>query len=164
MSLFVLFYIEKGSGPAVVFARGTLMDCSMFEPQLAGLLHSYRKIAYNHRSRTELGQQSFTLDQLSDDCVELLDSLGIEKCLLAGMSMGGFMALNFALRYPQRLAGVVFIAAFPGAYAEELQKQFRTEFSKLDIDGPIPRTWAEWAAPLCFGATTLAQNKKLVKH
>jgi len=155
---------ETGSGPVVVFAHGTLMDHTMFDPQLAGLPDSYRKIAYNHRSRTELGQQPFTLDQLADDCVALLDALGIEKCVLAGMSMGGFMALNFALRYPQRLAGVVFIAAFPGAYAEELQTQFRAEFGKLDIDGTIPQAWAEWAAPLCFGTTTREKNKKLVSH
>ena len=157
-------YVETGSGPALVFAHGTLMDYTMFAPQQSGLPESYRKIAYNHRSRTELGQQPFTLDQLADDCVALLDALRIEKCVLAGMSMGGFMALNFALRYQQRLAGVVFIAAFPGAYTDELRTQFRAEFGKLDCDGNVPSAWAEWAAPLCFGATTLEKNRKLVDH
>ena len=93
-------YIEKGAGPAVVFSHGTLMDATMFDPQLDHLAErGYRAIAYNSRVLT--GEPAtHMLGDLVEDCRALLDDLGIQKCVLAGMSVGGFMALEFALAYP----------------------------------------------------------------
>ena len=45
---------ERGSGPAVLFGHGTMMDRSMFAPQLEGLADRYRVIAFDHRARAQL--------------------------------------------------------------------------------------------------------------
>ena len=84
-------YDERGSGPVVLLSHGTMMDRTMFADQLAGLGDAYRVVAFDHRARTELSVGPYTLDDLGDDCVELLDSLDAERCVLGGMSMGGFM-------------------------------------------------------------------------
>ena len=157
-------YIEKGSGPAVVFSHGTLIDATMFDPQLDHLAErGYRALAYNSRVLT--GEPApHTLSDLVEDCHALLDDLGIGKCVLAGMSVGGFMALEFALAYPERLNGLILIAATSKGYSAEEREAYHHQFDKLDVDGTVPRPFAEWVAPFCFGATTLARNKALADH
>ena len=65
----------------------------------------------------------------------LLDDLGIETCVLAGMSVGGLMALEFALTYPERLQGLIVIARHPRwpTPAEE-REQYHRQFDKLDVE------------------------------
>ena len=157
-------YSEKGSGPLVVFSHGTLMDAAMFEPQLDHLAErGYRALAYNSRVLTgEPGPH--TLDDLAEDCRALLDELGAARCVLAGMSVGGFMALEFALAHPERLAGLIVIAAASQGYTPEEREAYHGQFDKLDEDGPVPRAFAEWVAPFCFGETTQARNSALADH
>ena len=156
-------YFENGSGPAVVFSHGTLMDATMFAPQLDYLSSRYRAVAYN--SRVLVGPNIVhTLDDLAEDCRALLDQLKIETCVLVGMSVGGFMATAFALKYQRRLDGLVLIGAPSVAFSAEDQQAFRTKFSELDIEGMVPRYFAEWVAPHCFGETTRVRNKALVDH
>ena len=157
-------HIEKGAGPAVVFSHGTLMDSTMFDPQLDHLAErGYRAIAYNSRVLTG-APAAHTLGDLVEDCRALLDDLDIEKCVLAGMSVGGFMALEFALAHPERLNGLILIAATSKDYTAEEREAYHRQFDKLDIDGMVPRDFAEWVAPFCFGETTFASNKPLVEH
>ena len=157
-------HFEKGAGLAVVFSHGTLMDATMFDPQLDHLAErGYRAIAYNSRVLT--GEPApHTLGDLVEDCRALLDDLGIAKCALAGMSVGGFMALEFALVYPERLSGLIVIAATSKGYTAEEREAYHRQFDKLDVDGMVPRPFAEWVAPFCFGETTLKRNKALVDH
>ncbi|MCY4481028.1 MAG: alpha/beta fold hydrolase [Rhodospirillales bacterium] len=157
-------FIEKGSGPAVVFSHGTLMDATMFAPQLDHLARrGYRAIAYN--SRTLTGEPAaHTLADLVEDCRALLDDLGIQRCALAGMSVGGFIALEFALAYPERLCGLIVIAGTSKDYTPEEREAYHRQFDKLEVDGMVPRDFAEWVAPFCFGETTLKRNPALVEH
>ena len=156
-------YIEQGTGPAVVFSHGTFMDRTMFDPQVAALSNSYRTIAYN--SRVLAGPNvPHSLDDLADDCRDLLDRLQIATCVLVGMSVGGMMAMHFALRYQDRLDGLVLIDAFAYAFSPEEKTEFGERFGRLDRDGMVPREFAEWVAPLCFGETTQCDNPELLDH
>ena len=134
------------------------------DPQLDHLAErAYRAIACNSRVLT--GEPApHTLDDLVEDCRAFMDDRGIGKCVLADMLVGGFMALEFALAYPERLHGLIVIAATSLGYTAEEREQYHREFGKLGVDGMVPRTFAEWTAPYCFGATTLARNRPLVDH
>ena len=157
-------YIEKGSGHTVVFSHGTSMDATMFDPQIDHLAErGYRAIAYNSCVLTG-APAPHTLGDLVEECRTVLDDLGIGKCVLAGMSVGGYMALEFALAYPERLHGLIVIAASSLGYTAEERAQYHREFGTLDVDGMVPRAFAEWAARDTFGATTLARNNTLVDH
>ena len=146
-----------------VLVGQTLMDATMFAPQLEYLADRYRAIAYN--SRVLVGQNIVhTLDDLAEDCRALLDHMKIETCVLVGMSVGGFMATAFALKYQRRLDGLVLIGAPSVAFSAEDQEAFRAKFSELDVEGMVPRDFAEWVAPHCFGETTRVRNKALVDH
>jgi pimeloyl-ACP methyl ester carboxylesterase len=156
-------YVEQGSGPAVVFAHGTLMDHTMFAPQAAHLEDRYRVVSLNHRVLSG-NNVRHTLDDLVEDCREVLDALGIERCVLGGMSLGGFMAIPFALKYPERLDGLILMATTSSDYPKEEQEKFFANFGQLDIEGMVPPAWAEWVASYVWGETTMKQNRKLVDH
>jgi pimeloyl-ACP methyl ester carboxylesterase len=157
-------YVEKGSGPAVVFSHGTLMDKSMFDPQIDALADDYRVIAFDSRARTGPYNEPWKLRELADDTLRFLDELEIERCILAGMSVGAFMAIEFALTYLDRLDGLIVIDGMAQAYTPEEQEGFGHEFGNLDVDGLLPRSFAEWAAPFCFGEAAYRDTPELVEH
>jgi pimeloyl-ACP methyl ester carboxylesterase len=151
---------EAGTGPALLLGHGTMMDRTMFADQLVGLSDTYRVVAFDHRARTENWRGPYDLDDLADDVVALLGSLDIERCVLGGMSMGGFMALRFALRHHERLDGLVLIdtmAAAPISPHEEL-------FASLRDGGPLPESVVEWHADIVFGETTKEAQPELVER
>src|SRR5262249_47212120 len=155
---------EAGSGPAVVFNHGTLMDYTMFDPQLAFLAaNGYRAISQN--SRVLLGKaERHTLEDLADDTARLGERLGLTRYVVAGMSTGAFMAVDFALKYPDRADGFILIEGQACAYSEAEQNAFDAEFERFNVDGFVSRERAEWAAPFCFGEHTYAHNRGLVDH
>lgn len=154
---------DTGSGPAVLMAHGTLMDWTMFQPQIDALAGRNRVVAFNQRARIpDKYDMPYDLGMLAEDCARLMDGLGIERCVLLGMSMGGYMAMEFAIKYPDRLDGLIMVGSQVGAYSAEQQAAFNIEFDKFGADELTPRAMALWSAPLCFGATTLADREALV--
>src|SRR5246127_231698 len=95
-----------GTGPAVVFSHGFLMDHTMFDQQVAALTPEYRVIAWDERGHGGTRATGpFTYWDSAADALALLDHLGIERAVLAGMSQGGFLSLRAALAAPDRVRG-----------------------------------------------------------
>lgn len=153
---------EVGEGPPVLMAHGTMMDWSMFIPQIVALKNRNRVVAFNQRARTDAYDAPYSLADLAGDCRTIMDDLGIERCVLAGMSMGGFMAMEFARLFQERLDGLILIGSQIGVYSPEEQVLRGAEFDRFDIDGKVPRNLAEQAASFVFGATTIAERGDLV--
>jgi pimeloyl-ACP methyl ester carboxylesterase len=155
---------DRGEGPAVVFAHGTLMDRTMFDPQIDALNDDYRTVAYDLRARTDQYATEYDLYDLADDADALTDALDIDSFVLVGMSMGGFMALRFAERYPGQLEGVVLIDAIAGPHTDEEREQYR-ELSELAREqGEFSEFMVDVARNELFGATTLEENHDLTQH
>lgn len=98
-----------GDGPPILWSHGFLMDHTMFDPQVEGL-DGYRHIRWDERGfgATE-SRGSFTYWDSAEDAVALLDHLGIERAVLAGMSQGGFLSLRAALAHPERVRALILI-------------------------------------------------------
>ncbi|HWF73208.1 MAG TPA: alpha/beta hydrolase [Solirubrobacteraceae bacterium] len=156
-------YSERGSGPAIVCSHGTMMDRRLFEPQLAGLGHEFRVIAYDLRARGERGEEPYDLYDLADDFVGLLDGLAIERCVLVGMSMGGFMAVRAALRYPERVAGIVLLGSSALPYTPESRTHWEAHFGSVRDTQPIDAAFARADAEAHFSARTTDLDPELVE-
>ncbi len=105
-----LYYEDTGAGPeTIVFSHGLLWSSRMFAAQADHLKGRYRIIAYDHRGqgRSEVTPGGYDMDTLTADALALMDGLGIERCHFAGLSMGGFVALRLAARYPERLQSLI---------------------------------------------------------
>jgi pimeloyl-ACP methyl ester carboxylesterase len=153
---------DRGDGPPVVLCHGTLMDRTMFDPQLDALADDYRVVAYDTRARTDRYDESYDLYDLADDCVALMDAKGIDSCVLGGMSMGGFMALRFAERYPDRLEGLVLIDTTAGPHGEAEIEQYGEMIETTREAGEVPEQLAGVVKHILFGGTTNEENPGLV--
>ncbi|MFD0273314.1 alpha/beta fold hydrolase [Kitasatospora sp. NPDC127111] len=104
---------ESGTGTPLVLLHAFPLNASMWSAQLDALPgptgHDARVLAPDQRGfgGTELGAGEPSLDAVADDVALLLDAAGIDRAVIGGISMGGYVALAFARRHPQRLAGLL---------------------------------------------------------
>ena len=106
--------VSFGDGPRTLLATGGWTGSWELWQQPFELLTraGWRCVAYDHRGSGEspVDPRQITAEALADDVVGVLDALEIERCVLAGESMGGAIALLAAERQPERFAGLVLIA------------------------------------------------------
>lgn len=107
----IRFEDSGGEGPPVFLAHGFLMDREMFAPQVDALAPEFRVITWDERGfgETEFDGEPFTYWDSAQDCLGLLDHLGIDQAVLGGMSQGGFLSLRAALLAPERVRALVLI-------------------------------------------------------
>ena len=103
-----LYYERAGSGPAVVLLHGGNLDSRMWDDQFVPLSRMFTVIRhdirpYGRSAATEKGFSSV------EDLRALLDHLQIKRASLVGLSLGGRIAIDFTLAYPQRVDKLVLI-------------------------------------------------------
>ena len=81
----------------------------MWEPQAAQFAKRFRVLRYDVRGHgaTEETPPPYTIEQLADDVVDLLDRLGIDKVAYVGLSLGGMIGQALAVRHPHRIGRLV---------------------------------------------------------
>jgi 3-oxoadipate enol-lactonase len=118
---------EAGSGPLVLFLGGLGMTRNGFDPQLAALGSSYRCVAWDMpgfgASPLPPGGLSFPL--LADAAADVIDALGESRAHVAGLSLGGQIALHTALRHPDRVRSLALLDSSPA----------------FGLDGTDPEAW-----------------------
>jgi len=106
-----IYYIDVGqpTGPTIVLVHGFPLSHEMWTHQIEALKNVYRVVAFDLRGqgRSEGGDGQFTLEFLVDDLVALLDHLKINRPVLCGLSMGGYVSLRAVERNTQRVSGLI---------------------------------------------------------
>src|SRR5262249_35094124 len=109
-------YLDFGIGEPVVLLHGTLGDLWGYSNLIAELGSGIRALSYNQRDADpadESDAQPYDMADLADDCVALLDALGLETAHIVGSSFGGGVGLHVAARHPGRVRSLVVAAAPP---------------------------------------------------
>ena len=127
-----LHYRDSGPGhDAVVLLHGFPFTSELWEPQVHELARRYRLIAPDFRGFGDSGLPGpYSLDRLADDIAEILSDLGLERVVLGGLSMGGYVAFAFYRRHPEYLLGLILSDTRPEADSEET-KQNRARMAAL---------------------------------
>jgi pimeloyl-ACP methyl ester carboxylesterase len=148
-----IYYEDTGGdGYPVVFAHGLLMDHEMFAPQVEARVSECRCITWDARchGQTETTDDPFTYWDLADDLKGLLDHLGIERAAIGGMSQGGFVALRFALRYPERVAALLLIDTQAGVEDPDKAATYEVMLDVWEAEG-LNDQLAETIAAIILG-------------
>jgi pimeloyl-ACP methyl ester carboxylesterase len=116
----VLFYEVAGQGTPVVLIHGGQMDRRMWDPQFELFAKSFRVVRYDVRGYGRSATASLPYSDV-DDLAALLDDLKIPKAHLVGLSLGGRIAIDFAVVHPERVASLVAVA--PGLSGFPLRRK-----------------------------------------
>lgn len=115
----------RGS-PALLFIHGFPHDRTLWAQQLQGLAIQARCITPDLRGFGETTAAApYSMDQYADDLVALLDTLHVERAIVAGLSMGGYVAFALWRRHPRRVRGLVLCNTRPGADTDEGREKRR---------------------------------------
>jgi len=116
-----LHYEVGGKGYPLVFVHAYPLTLDMWGPQVEYLSRNFRVVTYDARgfgkSEAPPAPEAYSQETAIEDLFQLMKHLGIKKGCVIGLSMGGNIALNLALRHPEILHGVV--AADTGAGSDD---------------------------------------------
>ncbi|HSG45161.1 MAG TPA: alpha/beta hydrolase [Anaerolineales bacterium] len=107
-----LAYTHQGKGTSLVLLHGFPLDHHVWSEIVPLLENTFDLIIPDLRGfgRSTTVDTPYTMDNLASDITGLLDQLGVEKTVIAGHSMGGYVALAFARLYPEKVSGLGLIA------------------------------------------------------
>lgn len=101
----------RGDGPMLLLIHGGGEDAGMMSAQAADLAAAgYRVVTYDRRGTGRSGRDNWPgsgADQHADDAVVLLDTFGVDRATIVGVSSGGVIATNVAARHPDRVDHVL---------------------------------------------------------
>ncbi|HEX8968714.1 MAG TPA: 2-succinyl-6-hydroxy-2,4-cyclohexadiene-1-carboxylate synthase [Chloroflexota bacterium] len=167
------FHVEsEGAGPALLVLHGFTGSVRAWDDLRAELTSSARVIAIDlighGRSAIPVDVARYTLDWAAADLEALLDALGLERVDLLGYSMGGRLALHFALRAPQRLRRLILESASAGIdNPADRQQRARSDdalASRILVDG-VAAFVAEWEqVPLLLPAAHVSAQARAAQH
>ena len=110
-------YELSGKGKDLVLIHGFTDNLNMWFNQAPEFSKQYRVLRYDVRGfgQTEKAQGPYSMDLFADDLHELLKAIGLQSACILGYSMGGRIALEFCMKYPQEAAGLVLANSVVGA-------------------------------------------------
>ena len=97
--------------PVVVLSNSLGADRGMWDPQVPALAERYRVVTYDTRGhgRSPVPAGPYSIDDLTDDLVALLDRLDVRRASVVGLSLGGMTAMRLAARDPERVDRLVLL-------------------------------------------------------
>lgn len=145
-----IHYERRGNGPLLLLLHGIGSNSHAFRHQLAELSDEWTVVAWDAPGygRSDDPPAPFSLEDMADRAVALLDELGIERAHLLGVSMGGVVAQLAFHRHPQRVRSLILADTNAGGGAlPEPERSARVQ-QRLDaLERLGPRRMAEARAP-----------------
>jgi aminoacrylate hydrolase len=110
-----LWYETHGSGPPLMLVSGLGGAATFWTPHVAALSQRFTVVLHDHRGtgRSTLSEVIYSVEQMTDDAVQLMDGLDIARAHWVGHSTGGAMGQTLALTRPERLDRLVLSSTWP---------------------------------------------------
>ena len=158
-------YLDVGAGPVVLLLHGFPFDKSMWADQVNVLSAAgFRTVVPDLRGlgETKATTEISTMDDMARDAAALLDELKIENGIVCGLSMGGYVAFEFAHLFPSRVRGLVLAGTRAPADNEQEQAGREQQIQTMLRAGMVPISIATVSKLLA--PRTLADKPDVVKR
>jgi len=157
-------YLDEGAstGMPLIFIHGFPFNKEMWSTQLTALSDSHRCIAYDVRGHgdSEAGAAQFGIPQFADDLFSFMDALKIDKAVIVGLSMGGYIALHAIKKNPARIAGLLLCDTQCAADTQEGRDKRRKTIAFIQKNGL--EVYAEESLKNLFAPGSFQSNKEEV--
>jgi 3-oxoadipate enol-lactonase len=160
-----LCYDDVGEGSIpVIFLHGFPFDKSMWHSQIESLKSSHRVIAYDSRGfgKSRDHGTNLSIDQFSEDLIRFMDLLSIDKAVVCGLSMGGYVALNAQKRAPGRFEALILCDTQCVADTAEGKKKRYQSIEEINGDGI--KSFAEGFVERAFCKDSFTNKKEVVEQ
>lgn len=158
-----IHYEVAGEGPSIVLMHSFLCDATMWRHQVEPLTNAgWRVISIDMRGHGQSGPslQPFSVYDLADDVVAVLDDVAAREAVWCGLSIGGMMSLRAALRHPDRVRALVLADSDGGAEQPITKAKYVAMGAIQRAVGPKPLFAA--VDKLFFSPTTRRDRPDLV--
>jgi pimeloyl-ACP methyl ester carboxylesterase len=137
-----IYYESHGDGEPLLLIMGYGQYSALWAPLIRDLSPEYRVISFDNRGtgRSDKPDIPYTMKMMADDAKGLLDAIGVDSAHVFGMSMGGMIAQEFALSYPNKLISLILGCTHCGGIKMTLPSQealaflLGPEMAKLPIE------------------------------
>lgn len=146
-----IYYHERGNGAPLVLLMGFGADGTLWEKHVAVYEKHFRCILIDNRGvgKSDQPEGPYSTKMMAADTIAVMDDAGIDKASIAGISMGGAIAQEVALNYPERVTKLILVCTWPAfnSYAKavyenlkhvrsEVRQEFFMELLQLWIFAP----------------------------
>ena len=128
-----MYYESFGSGISLIFLHGSMGTGKVWKPYVPILSNDFNIILPDVRGhgKTENPGKEIDLHLIADDIAGLIDALKLEKPFLCGWSMGGDVSLDIAIRYPDRVSGLIV-----GGVTHRISETYVASLKAMGLEGP----------------------------
>lgn len=139
------------SGPPLVFIHGAGASHDMWKPQAEHFSKAYNVITYDLRGhqQSEGSDDNYTCELFADDLHQLIDRLGIQEPVIIGLSLGGMVAQEYAVKYKSNLKGLVLADTAVASALTPSDKMLKAVYPKFMVKWTIKRMsderYADWS-------------------
>lgn len=160
-----LFFETAGSinNPAIIFIHGFPFNHHIWDEQVKVLKENFYVIVYDVRGhgQSEIGDGQYSIELFVDDLIGLLDYLKIKKVIIAGLSMGGYIALRAVQRNPERFNGLILASTRSESDTNEAKlKRFKSMMILKKEGGVV--AFCEPFLKTAFSESTLKNHPEVV--
>jgi 3-oxoadipate enol-lactonase len=129
-----LYYEVAGEGHPLVLNHGGLVDNHSWDDQFDEFARHFKVVRYDMRGFGDSGMLKNGMEPYSmeRDLYGLLQFLGIEKAYMLGLSMGGSLAIDFTLQYPEMVDALITVGAGLSGSEEDDPEELKAKFAEMD--------------------------------
>ncbi len=163
-----MFYEEAGSGFPLLFGHSYLWDAAMWSTQVEALSHHYRCIvpelwAHGRSEPLSTATAPYPLEALADDYWDFVQTLGLERFAVIGLSVGGMWGAHLTLAHPEAVAALVLMGTYVGPEPPERQARFFQMLDAVEQAGRMPPPIINATVPFFFAQVTMEQKPALIE-
>lgn len=158
-------YDDFGKGlESIIFLHGFPFDKSSWKPQVDFLKNTYRVIALDIRGfgKSSAGTDKMSMNLFAEDLIKFMDALEIKTAVVCGLSMGGYILLNAANRFPERFSALIFADTQCIADTQEAKEGRAKTIAQIEKEGT--EKFTENFLKAVFHPDTIGNEKELVDN
>ncbi|MFC2084899.1 alpha/beta fold hydrolase [Bacteroidota bacterium] len=157
----VVYTFGNSKNQPIIFVHGFPFDHNMWHNQISQLQKDYYCISYDIRGLGEsyVGDGQYTMEAYVDDLFSIIDKLGIQKPVLCGLSMGGYIILRAAEKSPESFMGLILCSTRAEADDDKGKLGRADKINQINVEG-LEKFANEFVANL-FAEETVKNKSKL---
>lgn len=148
----------------VILIHGFPFNKASWQPQIDFLQMTKRVIAYDIRGFGDsmANDDEVSMDVFADDLIKLMDTLKIEKSIICGLSMGGYIVLNAVSRFPERFEAIILCDTQSVSDTSEIKEKRNATIKQIESDGLFD--FADNFVSSVLSEKSLSSKKQLVNE